>query len=56
MTIRFVDALQENDLWVRIQAREQGRRLHDEENDIDGKLVQVDVSSLHREAVPQSLL
>jgi len=40
---------------VRSQAREQGQRLHDEGNDIDAKLAQVDVSSLHREAVPQSL-
>jgi len=31
---------------VRSQAREQGRRLHDEENDVDGKLAQVDVRSL----------
>jgi len=30
---------------VRSQAQEQGRRLHNEENDIDGKLAQVDVSS-----------
>jgi len=30
---------------VRSQAQEQGRRLHDEENDIDGKLTQVNVSS-----------
>ena len=30
---------------VRSQAREQGRRLHDEKNKIDGKLAQVDLSS-----------
>ena len=30
---------------VRSQAQEQGRRLYDEENDIDGKLAQDDVSS-----------
>jgi len=30
---------------VRSQARKQGRRLHDEENDIDGKFAQFDVSS-----------
>ena len=30
---------------VRSQAQEQGRRLHNKENDIDGKLAQVDVSS-----------
>jgi len=30
---------------VRSQAQEQGRRLHDEENDIDEKLAQDDVSS-----------
>jgi len=37
------------------QAQEQGRRLHDEENDINGKLAQDYMSSLHGEAVPQSL-
>ena len=36
---------------VQSQARQQGRRLHDRGNDIDGKLAQFDVSSLHGEAV-----
>ena len=52
---------------VRSQAREQGRRLHDDgklaevdvrslSNGDDGKLAEVDVRSLDREAVLQSLL
>ena len=43
--------------WALIQspAREQLRRLRDEENKIDGKLAQIDVSSLQRQAVHQLL-
>jgi len=37
---------------VRSQAQEQGRRLHDEENDIDGKLAQDDVSSCTEKLFP----
>jgi len=43
-------------VFVRSQALEQGRRLDNEENNIDGKIARVGLSSFHglKEAVPQS--